>query len=89
MTLSGDLQITRQLIERCQALATDHSRSSLSECDRLIVDIDQVNDWGFITDRQAIEMLKIVYRVRHNLMRNEKVTGMSIHSMNFNSVQDR
>ena len=86
MPLSGELQTSRELIERCQALAADHSLASLTECDTLIVDIDQANDWGFITDQQAIEMLKIVYRYRHNLMRSEKAPVASSLHVNHGSL---
>ena len=96
MLLSGELQISQQLIKRCQALASSFSVNSrttvtaseptLAECDSLICEIDQANDWGIITDQEAIEMLKVVYRCRYNVMRGEKAASPSVHSPIHNSI---
>ena len=86
MVLSPESLTFRELGERCQSLAADNLQTSLVECDRLICDIDQSNDWGFITDGQAIELLQIVYRCRHSLVRASEPASRSDNSSSCGSA---
>lgn len=81
MFSSGELQTSCDLNARCTALSNGVNGADcnhianleewLSECDSLIQDIDQATDWRIIGDKEAIEMLQIVYRCRGILIRIE------------------
>jgi hypothetical protein len=88
MVLSPESLTFRELGERCRSLADNNVETSVIECDRLICDIDQANDWGFITDGQSIELLKVVYQCRHGLMRREDALTALVRSANNNSIQN-
>jgi len=79
MVLSPESLTFRELGERCHSVAADNLDTSVVECDKLICDIDRATDWGFITDGQAIDLLQIVYRCRHSLMRAGEATPTSVH----------
>jgi hypothetical protein len=88
MVISAESFTCLELSSRCQLLLSGDTETSLIECDRLICDIDQATDWGFITDRQAIEMLQIVYRCRRNLLRGEMMAPAPTRSSEHNSIHE-